>query len=148
MLTEAARLPGLDGRKMSKSYGNAIYLKEDFDSVKKKIFSMLTDTNRKRLKDPGDPKNCNLFPHLTVLDPEADYSEVIDGCKNATRGCIDCKKLLFEKMVKLLEPIQQKRKELEKDGSILDILQQGIKNARVQAQKTMEEVRQRINLVY
>lgn len=148
LITEAARLPGLDGRKMSKSYGNAIFLKEDFDSVRKKVFSMVTDTNRKRLKDPGDPKNCNLFPHLKILDPEGDLSEVIDGCKNATRGCTDCKKLLFEKMTALLEPIQQKRKELEKNTEIMDILQEGTKRARQYAQKTMEEVREKINLVY
>ena len=148
MLTEAARLPGLDGRKMSKSYGNSIFLKEDIDSLKEKIFSMLTDTNRKRLKDPGDPEECNLFPHLKVLDPEADYSEIIHGCKNALRGCTDCKKLLFEKMVNLLEPIQNKRRELERDSSIMDILNEGTKKARINAQQTMEEVREKINLFY
>ena len=148
MITEAARLPGLDGRKMSKSYGNAIYLKEDMDSLKKKIFSMLTDTNRKRLKDPGDPKNCNLFPHLKILDLEGDFSEIIYGCKNATRGCTDCKKLLFEKMAKLLEPIQKKRKELEKDTMIMDILKEGTNRAREEAKKTMEEVRKKIGFIY
>ncbi len=148
LITEAARLPGLDGRKMSKSYGNAIYLKEDMDSLKKKIFSMLTDTNRKRLKDPGDPKNCNLFPHLKILDPEGDFSDIIDGCKNATRGCTDCKKLLFEKMTTLLEPIQKKRKELEKDTMIMDILKEGTNRAREEAKKTMEEVRKKIGFLY
>lgn len=148
MITEASRLPGLDGRKMSKSYGNAIFLKEDFDSVRKKVFSMLTDTNRMRLKDPGDPNHCNLFPYLKILDPKMDLSEIVDGCKNATRGCTDCKKILFELMVNFLEPIQNKRKEFEKDTTVMDILYEGSKRAKQEAQKTMEEVRKKINLVY
>ncbi|MFW6179880.1 MAG: tryptophan--tRNA ligase, partial [Desulfohalobiaceae bacterium] len=76
MLTESAKLPGLDGRKMSKSYENAIYLGEDQASINKKIKSMLTDTNRMRLKDPGDPKQCNLYPYLCLLNPEADREEI------------------------------------------------------------------------
>ncbi len=148
MVTEAARLPGLDGRKMSKSYGNAIFLKEDFDSVRQKVFSMLTDTNRMRLKDPGDPKNCNLFPYFKIFDPNMDVSEIVDGCKNATRGCTDCKKILFEMIVKFLEPIHKKRKEYEKGTLIMDILHEGSKKARGKAQQTMDEVRKKINLTY
>ncbi len=147
ILTQASRLPGLDGRKMSKSYGNTIFLSEDMESVRKKVFSMLTDTNRKRLKDPGDPRACNLFPYFEILDPEGDYGEIIEGCRSASRGCTDCKKLLFEKLEVFLEPIHNRRRELEKDADMLqDILDNGISKAREAAQRTMDEVRKALNL--
>ncbi len=149
ILTQASRLPGLDGRKMSKSYGNTIFLSEDMESVKKKVFSMLTDTNRKRLRDPGNPKHCNLFPYFEILDPDGNYEEIIEGCHNASRGCTDCKKLLFEKLEVFLEPIQKKRKEMEKDPHLLhEILKRGNLRAREVATRTMEQVRKAINLIY
>lgn len=148
-LTESSRLPGLDGRKMSKSYNNAIYLGEDMDSVRQKIMSMLTDTNRKRLKDPGDPEQCNLFPYLTLIDPEADYSEIEQGCLQATRGCMNCKKLLVEKMESFLEPIQSKRRELKNNPEEVDaILQRGTDRAREFAANTLDQVREKLNLNY
>ncbi|MFW6314740.1 MAG: tryptophan--tRNA ligase, partial [Desulfohalobiaceae bacterium] len=112
LLTESAKLPGLDGRKMSKSYENAIYLGEDLSSIRKKIKSMLTDTNRMRLKDPGDPEQCNLYPYLQLLNPKADREELRQGCTQATRGCMDCKKLLIEEMEHFLQPISKERQRL------------------------------------
>ncbi len=148
-LTQASKLPGLDGRKMSKSYGNAIYLGEDMDSVRKKIMTMLTDTNRKRLKDPGNPEECNLFPYLSLLDPQGDYQEVIQGCTQATRGCMDCKKLLVDKMAAFLEPIQARRRELQNDPDELwEIIRQGTDRAREEASRTLDELRGRLNLNY
>lgn len=148
-LTQASKLPGLDGRKMSKSYGNAIYLGEDMDSVRRKIMTMLTDTNRKRLKDPGNPEECNLFPYLSLLDPQGDYQEVIQGCTQATRGCMDCKKLLVDKMAAFLEPIQARRRELQNDPDELwEIIRQGTDRAREEASRTLDELRGRLNLNY
>ena len=146
ILSSVPKLNGIDGRKMSKSYNNAIFLKEDPDMLKKKIMSMLTDTARKRLKDPGDPKNCNLFPYFELIDPNGDYSEVIEGCKSASRGCKDCKNLLLEKMIAFLEPIQKIRKELESDlDRVRTILNKGTEKARSIASETIKEVRKLIN---
>jgi tryptophanyl-tRNA synthetase len=148
-LTGSSKLPGLDGRKMSKSYGNAIYLGEDMDSVRQKIMSMLTDTNRKRLKDPGNPEECNLYPYLALLDPDQDYQEVVDGCTRASRGCMDCKKMLVDKMAAFLEPIQHKRRELQNDPDMLwGIIRQGTDRAREQAARTLDELRSTLNLNY
>lgn len=148
LLTESPRLPGLDGRKMSKSYDNAIFLGEDPDSLQKKIKTMLTDTNRMRLKDPGDPDKCNLFPYLRLLDPQEPYQEIVEGCTGATRGCMDCKKLLFEKMEAFLEPIRSKRRELENDpDTVRDILRRGNEAARSEAEATMERVRSNMSLI-
>jgi len=148
LLTESAKLPGLDGRKMSKSYDNAIFLGEEPNNLRNKIKTMLTDTNRMRLKDPGDPEKCNLFPYLKLLDPENSYEEIIDGCTGASRGCMDCKNLLFEKMEAFLEPIWSKRRELQNDpDTVKDIIHQGNKAARSVAGGTMEQVRSRMSLL-
>ncbi len=149
ILTEASRLAGLDGRKMSKSYGNAIYLGEEMEEVRKKVFSMLTNTQRKTLKDPGDPAMCNLFPYFEIVDPHGEYEDIVEGCKKATWGCKDCKKLLFSKLEEFLEPIHQKRKELEGDPSLIEeVTTQGRERAREIASQTMEEVRKAVNLNY
>ena len=99
VLSDAIMLPGLDGRKMSKSYGNSIALGEDPASMKKKVMSMLTCAKRARLKDPGDPKECNLYPYHELLTDKARLPEIVDGCVNATWGCGDCKKLLVENIL-------------------------------------------------
>ncbi len=146
-LTESSKLPGLDGRKMSKSYNNAIYLGESQDSIKSKVMGMLTDTARMRLKDPGDPKNCNLFPYLALTDPNNDHREIVEGCTQATRGCMECKKLLVEALDGFLEPIRAKRRELENDPDIVHrILQRGSDKARREAGKTMQRVLSSLNL--
>ncbi len=146
ILSPVPKLNGIDGRKMSKSYNNAIFLKDDPDLLKQKIMSMLTDTARKRLKDPGDPKNCNLFPYFELIDPNGNYNEVVEGCKSATRGCKDCKSLLLEKMISFLEPIQKIRKELESDpDKVRSILNMGTERANLIASETMKEIRKLIN---
>jgi tryptophanyl-tRNA synthetase len=148
-LTESPKLPGLDGRKMSKSYGNAISLCESMDSIRQKVLGMLTDTNRKRLKDPGDPEVCNLFPNLELLASEAECEDVRDGCVKATRGCMDCKKLLLERLGEFLEPMQRRRSELDKDPErLMAILEQGSARAREHARQTMDQIRALLNLNY
>lgn len=146
-LTDSPKLPGLDGRKMSKSYGNSIYLKDPIDEIRPKVMSMLTDTARMRLKDPGNPDNCNLYPYLDLLCDEQTKTEVKEGCTTATRGCGDCKKLLVEKLAEFLEPIQARRKELEDNPDMVKtILEQGNEKARIEASKTMDEMRQLMNM--
>jgi tryptophanyl-tRNA synthetase len=148
-LTEAPKMGGLDGRKMSKSYGNAVSLCESMDTVRQKVMSMLTDTNRMRLKDPGDPAVCNLFPYLDLLASEEECADVKGGCVTATRGCMDCKKLLVERLGLFLEPMQLRRAELDKDPErLMAILDQGSERARAKARETLEQTRALIGMDY
>ncbi len=139
-LTPAARCPGLDGRKMSKSYNNAIYLKDSMEEITPKIRGMFTDKNRLRRTDPGDPKACNLYPYHELLTDEQTRAEICIGCTSATWGCVDCKKVLLANLEKFLTPMHEKRRELEQDpGYIGDVLREGTRAAREEAQKTMAE---------
>ena len=148
-LTEAAKLPGLDGRKMSKSYGNSIYLSEDMDSITKKVMSMLTDTNRKRKKDPGDPDVCNLYPYHRLMTPEDIRAEIKENCTNAKWGCVDCKKVLLKYLQEFLEPIQKRRQEIDKNSDmVVEILNKGNAEARTVAQENMKLIREKLNFNY
>ena len=146
MLTEEAKLPGLDGRKMSKSYGNSIALGEPLEELAPKIKTMLTDKNRLRRTDPGDPNVCNLYPyHKLLTDPEK-CAEIWQGCTTATWGCVDCKKVLMESLTRFLTPIHERRSKLEADPERLwHILQTGNARARARAQESMEAVRKALN---
>ncbi|NJB67735.1 tryptophanyl-tRNA synthetase [Desulfobaculum xiamenense] len=146
LLTEDSKLPGLDGRKMSKSYGNSISLSEDMDSVRQKLMTMLTDTNRLRKADPGDPCVCNLFPYHKILtDPER-LPEIEEGCRNASWGCVDCKKLLFESMERFLAPIHARRRELDENPDrVWEILRDGNRRAEAAANETMDALRAHLN---
>jgi tryptophanyl-tRNA synthetase len=141
-LTHAARLPGLDGRKMSKSYNNAIYIGDEPDEIRRKIMSMLTDPKRPRRSDPGHPDECNLFPYFIIFARET-AAAVRKECVGAGRGCVDCKKQLAEELVKYTEPLRQKRNEvLRNPDTIRDILSDGAKRARAVTSETMKEVRE------
>jgi len=142
ILTKTPRLPGFDGRKMSKSYNNAIDLSDSPENITKKIKGMFTDPNRLRIKDPGNPDECNLFKYFYIFKPEV-MDEVRDGCVKATRGCMDCKKILTEAVADYLAPIREKRLNLEKKpDQVLDILEQGRKKASAIAKKTLEEIKE------
>ncbi|THB63632.1 MAG: tryptophan--tRNA ligase [Desulfovibrio sp.] len=148
-LTEAAKCPGLDGRKMSKSYGNAIGLGEPMDEVKPKVMSMLTDTNRKRKSDPGDPEVCNLFPYHELMSSHEQQAEVREGCTQATWGCVDCKKMLLQNMETFLEPLHTRRKALDADPDMLwDILRRGNERAIAEAETTLTVVKERMHMVF
>jgi tryptophanyl-tRNA synthetase len=145
-LTRAARLPGLDGRKMSKSYENAIYMSDGPDVIRQKIMTMLTDPKRPRRADPGHPDECNLFPYYVIFDPGATEA-VRRECVSAERGCVDCKKQLAEALVTYTEPLREKRsKVLEDPDTIRDILADGARRAREVAGETMAQVREVIRL--
>lgn len=146
LLTKATRLLGLDGRKMSKSYGNYIALSEEPDVIRKKVMNMFTDPVRIKVTDPGHPDKCNVHSYYAIFAPER-KKEIDERCRKAQIGCTDCKKQLAEIIIKLLEPIQEKRAGLLKDKTkIFDILKQGEKKAAGIAMQTMADVRKTINL--
>ena len=146
ILTKANRLLGLDGRKMSKSYNNYVGLSEEPEIIRKKIQSMFTDPTRIRVADPGHPDKCNVHSYYSVFAPER--AKEIEGlCRKSGIGCTDCKKELANILIKLLEPIQEKRSELLKDKhKIYDILEEGNKKARAVAGKTIAEVKELLKI--
>jgi len=146
-LTDAPKCPGLDGRKMSKSYGNAISLKDGDEDIAPKIRGMFTDKNRLRKSDPGDPDICNLFPYHLLLSDENRQAEIRRGCTSGTLGCVDCKAFFLERLVKFLEPLRERRAVLEANPDrVRDVLREGNAKARTLAEATMDEVRRRMGL--
>ncbi|OPL15895.1 MAG: tryptophan--tRNA ligase [delta proteobacterium ML8_D] len=142
LLAEVPKLPGLDGRKMSKSYGNSIFLSDPPKVVREKVSTMITDVKRPRMSDPGDPENrCTAFKlHQLYLPPEQ-LKLIVSECRAAKRGCAACKKELAEAIIQQLEPIQRKRKALAADSrKVRAILADGADRARKVAQSTMAQV--------
>ncbi|MGE4266063.1 MAG: tryptophan--tRNA ligase [Deferribacterales bacterium] len=147
VLTEVPRLPGLDGRKMSKSYGNAIMLSEDLKEVESKIKKMVTDTNRQRLKDPGNPEICPVFDYHKVFSTEEEREYIIKGCTSAGIGCMECKMILYRHMQKLLEPIQERRRKFESEiKDINEFLKPMQDKANEEAACMMEKVRKALKI--
>jgi len=142
LLTEVPKLAGTDGRKMSKSYGNAILLKDSPDLIRQKIATMTTDTRRKRRNDPGEPEDCPAFTLHKAFGAKEQREELVQGCRTATIGCLDCKNVVIETINRYLTPYWERRKKFEKNPQLVwDILEEGNKKARNVAQKTMEEAR-------
>ena len=143
ILTETPRLLGIDGRKMSKSYQNAINLSDSEEEVRRKVKSMFTDPRRIKLADPGHPEECNVYSYYQIFD-KAQAPAVYDWCSKAKKGCTDCKLILAEALMKnKLHEIQEKRKELvSKKNRIKDILIEGQKKASQIAKTTMQQVRE------
>ncbi len=140
-LTKAKVLPGLDGRKMSKSYGNTIALSDSPDEIRNKVKQMITDPARIRKDDPGHPEVCAVFAFHKVFNEE-EVPEVENNCRGGKIGCVQCKRNLAEKMVAYMTPIYDRRQALlQKPEMIKEIVHNGNENARKRAQKTMEEVR-------
>jgi tryptophanyl-tRNA synthetase len=140
-LTEIPKVPGTDGRKMSKSYGNAIYLSDSAETVRAKVRPMMTDPARKRRSDPGNPDVCPVFDLHKIFSPPADREWAAAGCRTAGIGCLDCKDALLKHMEPALAPIRERRQTFaEKPDVIVDILREGSARARVVAEQTMAEV--------
>jgi tryptophanyl-tRNA synthetase len=149
LLTQAKRIPGTDGRKMSKSYGNAIYLKDDPDTVRQKLRPMLTDPARKRRSDPGTPEKCPVFDLHKAFSPQATLEWAAHGCRTAGIGCLDCKAKLAEHMLEKLEAVHARRPEFAKRPDLVwDVLLEGSRRAREVAEATMEEVRSAMKIRY
>ena len=146
-LTEIPKVPGTDGRKMSKSYGNAIYLSDAADEVVKKVKPMMTDPARKRRSDPGNPDVCPVFDLHKIFTPEAPRDDCAVKCRTAAFGCLDCKGVLLEHMLPALEPIRERRRTFaEKPDRIVEVIHEGSRRARTVAQATMAEVRDKVRL--
>ena len=146
-LTEIPKVPGTDGRKMSKSYGNAIYLSDAAETVRQKIRPMVTDPARKRRSDPGNPEVCPVFDLHEIFTPAADREWAATGCRTASIGCLDCKDKLLQHMEPALAPIRERRQQLvEKPEVIVETLREGSRRARRVAAATMDEVRRVVPL--
>lgn len=147
LLTDTPKLLGVDGRKMSKSYNNAIYLSDKPEVVEKKILTMMTDPHRVKKTDPGDPELCPLFLFHKIYTDDSEREEIIKSCKEALFGCIECKKRLLEKMKDEINAYWEKRKYYEENiEKLYKIIDEGNQKAREFAQKTMLEVREIIGL--
>ncbi|WP_339802612.1 tryptophan--tRNA ligase [uncultured Marinobacter sp.] len=149
LLTPEARVPGLDGQKMSKSYGNTIGLREHPDSVDQKIRTMQTDPQRVRRNDPGNPENCPVWGLHQVYSDEATREWVQDGCRNAGIGCLDCKKPVIEAIIEEQRPIHERAKEYESNPDLVHaIIEEGCERARDAARETLDDIRSAMGLDY
>lgn len=147
MLTKTSKLLGTDGRKMSKSYGNAIYLSDTRDEVKQKLSTMFTDPQRLRRTDPGDPEVCAIFTMHKLYSPEVEVEEIDRECRKAGIGCVDCKKRLIVRLNDALEPVREKRAGYASDKKkVKQIVSDATEKARGIAKKTMEEVREAVGI--
>jgi tryptophanyl-tRNA synthetase len=148
-LTEASRLPGLDGRKMSKSYGNAVSLREDPESVTRKIRTMPTDPARVRRTDPGDPLRCPVWQLHEVYSDKNTKDWVMKGCTSAGIGCLDCKQPVIEAVLAEQEPMHERAQQYLDDPTLVRaIVADGCETARRLAQETMRDVREAMGLSY
>jgi tryptophanyl-tRNA synthetase len=145
MLTQTPRIPGLDGRKMSKSYANAITLSESDVDIRAKTKVMVTDPARKRRTDPGNPDVCPVYDWHKLFSPPPTLEWSANGCRTAGIGCIECKSAMADNLIKWIEPVRARRLEFEKDpAKVLQILNAGSDRARDEAQKTMSRVREAV----
>ncbi|MGH9470781.1 MAG: tryptophan--tRNA ligase [Terriglobia bacterium] len=148
LLTPSPRLPGTDGRKMSKSYDNAIFLSDPADTVSRKVATMMTDPARKRRWDKGNPDVCPVFSFHKVFSTDSVIERINRECRTAEIGCVDCKKLMAEHLNRFLDPIRERRVKLEQDPErVWSVLESGTAKAREIAQATMAETRAAMNLV-
>ena len=147
MLTEAAKVVGIDGRKMSKSYGNSIDLGEPSDSTTKKIMGAVTDPARKRRQDPGNPEVCGIFYLHKIYSTPETVGWVDTNCRTAGIGCVDCKKKLLERLLPEQEMMRERRERLlARPQDVEELVQLGNSKAREAAQRTMEQVRAAMKL--
>ena len=147
-LTQIPLMKGLDGNKMGKSFNNDIKISDDEETTLKKIRTGITDRNRIRKDDKGDPSNCEvIYDYWKIFGTNEEVEEICSGCKNATMGCMECKKRLGQKVNNYFKPIREKRKELENnDALIKEILYDGSKKARIKAQETIKGVEEAVRM--
>ena len=147
LLTESPKIPGTDGRKMSKSYNNAVYLNESDKEIDAKLSRMATDPRRVRRTDPGDPVDCPAFNLHRIYCTTEEIAYVTHGCRTAEIGCLDCKKVMIKHVLAALAPIRARRAELDQRPEIVDeVLADGNARARTEAAATMEQVREAVKI--
>jgi tryptophanyl-tRNA synthetase len=147
LLTKTPRIPGLDGRKMSKSYGNAITLSESDDDIRKKTKVMVTDPARKRRTDPGNPDVCPVYDWHKLFSPQETLDWAAHGCRTAGIGCIECKSKMADHLIQWIAPVRERRLRFETPAGqreVLEIIDAGSKTARAEAQSTMSRVREAV----
>jgi tryptophanyl-tRNA synthetase len=147
LLTPSPKLPGTDGRKMSKSYGNTILLTDPEPIVRQKLKTMVTDPARIRRTDPGDPDKCPVGDLHKVFSAPETLVNVYEGCRSAGIGCIQCKGWAADALVQVLEPIQARRAGFS-EPQVREILEAGSSRARARAEETMEEVRSAMQMSF
>jgi tryptophanyl-tRNA synthetase len=146
-LTEIPKVPGTDGRKMSKSYNNTIELSDTSDAITRKIRPMVTDPARKRRSDPGNPDICPVYDLHKIFTPSSDRQAVATGCRTAGIGCLDCKDVLLKHMLPPLAAMRERRQVYaEKTATIVELLHEGSRRARTVAKATMKDVRAAVHL--
>ena len=149
LLTEASRMPGLDGQKMSKSYNNTISLREDPESIRKKVRTMPTDPARVRRSDPGDPARCPVWQFHLVYSDNNTREWVQRGCKNAEIGCLDCKSPIIDKILAEQAPMYERIMKYEEDPTLVrNIIADGCEKANKLAEETMRDIREAMGLSY
>lgn len=149
LFTPSPKVPGIDGRKMSKSYGNAIELADPPEVIQEKCRQMFTDPQRIRRQDPGRPEVCNLYQFHRLLSPPELQERVARECRAAEIGCVEDKGLIAEVIIEYLAPIRRRREELLRDrGTLLEIMHEGSRKARERAQETLELVRRAMKMDY
>ena len=147
-ISDVPKLNGIDGRKMSKSYNNAIFLSDSEKDITKKVKGMLTDPARGRRDDPGDPDACNLFPMHKIYSPIEEQEEIISACRKAEIGCGDCKLKLVDNLLKSMLPSMEKRKEIAaRPKDVYEILHVGTEKARAVARATLLEAKTAMKII-
>ncbi len=149
VLTQTPKILGIDRRKMSKSYDNAIYLADSADDVRAKAMQMVTDPQRMRRSDPGDPDVCNVFEFHKLYTDASMVAQLNTQCRSADIGCVECKKMMAEHLDTAMAPLRDRRRYYEEHPDIVtDIIEEGSRKARVIAHQTMEEVRAALKMTY
>jgi len=147
-LTEIPRVPGIDGKRMSKSLGNTIYISDSSDNIKTKVMSMVTDPEKIKLKDPGHPEICSVFSYHQIFNKDQ-TSEIESDCKNGQLGCVRCKKILGEALKNKFESFREKRIKYEKNPKLIeDIVAEGSKKARIVAKETLLQAKEAMKMKY
>ena len=147
ILAPTSRILGLDRRKMSKSYNNSIYLTDTPEEIMTRVSQMITDPQRMRKSDPGNPDICNVFTFHQIYSPEETVSRINVECRKAEIGCVECKKIMAQNLIVALEPVREKRNELDSHPDMVkEIIDIGNKRAKSIAEKTMAEVREVIGI--
>lgn len=147
LLTPSPKLPGTDGRKMSKSYNNAIYLSDPEPVIRQKLKPMVTDPKRVRRTDPGNPDDCPVGDLHKIFSDQETIKNVYAGCTTAAIGCLDCKAWAADSLVRIIEPMQQRRAKFEDNPKLAwDVVEAGSESARATAEATMQDVREAMKL--
>ena len=150
VLSETTRVKGLDGNeKMGKSLGNAVFLVDDDETIKKKIMGALTDTNKIKKDDPANPDVCMVYYYHKLVNDKDNVNKICSECKKGERGCVQCKKELIEAMKEFLQPIKERRKYYDDNPEEVDrILKEGTEAAKKKAEETMKKVRKAMKIDY